>query len=112
MTTFLNALDRNKLVDALTTLGMPQEMAEKFASWPDDADRLDLQLTALVNQCADHRDTVDGGDKSRTKFLVADMIILISYMARVEQRGWNTAQLPMMNEAMKRHNQRWGSQLQ
>jgi len=39
------------------------------------------------------------------------VIILISYMNRVEERGWNELQLPMMNEAMNDHNRRWATRL-
>lgn len=114
MGTFLNALDRNKLVDALTELGMPQDMAEEFASWPDDADQMDINMTATVNQVADYKEKLDAGDKSVTKRMVAGVVMLISYMQRIEERGWNQLQLPRMNEAMNSHNQRWavGSTLQ
>lgn len=112
MTTFLPEDIRDRLIDALTELGMPQEMAEKFASWPDDADTMDLNLTALVNQTADYKDQIDHGDSSVKKYLIANVILLISYMSRAEERGWDGLQLPMMNEACNTHNLRWKQQLQ
>jgi len=107
MGTFLNDEAREHLIEQLTSLGMPQEMAEKFASWPDNADELDARLTALINQTAKYKDQIDGGDKPNAKFIIAAAIMLISYMDRASERGWNELQLPMMNEAMKGHNQRW-----
>jgi len=98
-------------VESLAILGMPEDMAEEFASWPDDADQLDINLTTMTNQCAKYKEQIDAGDKSKTKFMIADVIILISYMNRVEERGWNELQLPMMNEAMNDHNRRWATRL-
>lgn len=96
MTTFLPEDIRDRLIDALTELGMPQQMAEEFASWPDDADTMDLNLTAMINRAAGYRDQITAGDKSVTKYLLADVFCLMSYMGRAEERGWNKLQLPMM----------------
>lgn len=112
MTTFLSDEAREHLVEGLTELGMPQDMAEEFAGWPDDADVIDVNLTALIHRAADYRDRMTAGDKSVTKYLIADIIMLVSYMSRVEERGWDVLQLPKMNEAMNGHNQRWGHPLQ
>lgn len=107
MTTFLPEDIRDRLIDALTELGMPQEMAEEFAGWPDEAEILDVHLTAMVNQAAGYRDQITAGNKSVTKYLLADVFCLMSYMSQAEQRGWNELQLPMMNEACDTHNYRW-----
>lgn len=114
MGTFLNALDRNKLVDALTELGMPQNMAEEMASWPDDADKMDVYLTASINLTAGYKEKLDAGDKSVAKYMTAHVVILISYLTRAQERGWDKTQLPRADEAMNRHNLRWaaGSTLQ
>ena len=114
MGTFLRDETRERLVEVLTSLGMPQDMAEEFASWPDDADQIDINLTAMVNQTAYYKDKFDTGDKSVRKFILANAILLISYMNRVQERSWNELQLPRMNEAMNGHNLRWarGSTLQ
>ena len=109
MTTFLNDEARENLIKGLTILGMPQQMAEEYADWPDDVEFIDIHLTALINQAADHRDRAMAGDESVMKYLLADVVILIQHMNSVKERGWDELQLPLMNEAMNGHNFRWSN---
>ncbi len=110
MTYFLSEERRRKLIGDLTALGMPKDMAAKFASEPDNIGVIDVKLAAHANQAAGYRNRLSAGDRSVTNFLLANVICIIFYMEEAVNRNLEETDLPISYAAFTHHNTSWANE--
>ena len=92
---FLSAERQMVLIRHLTRLGMPVSLARTFASWPDDINRVDANVAALIGCVRRHAKALNEAHKlGNEEFenahripLQADMMIVNTYRAEIACKG-------------------------
>jgi hypothetical protein len=101
---FLREQRRAELIENLTALSMPVELARRCASYSDDLSFLDGILCDILDRvserCAEIAQADEQERRKLTAFLQADLLIFSAYRDEANERRLSKVMLPRTREAI------------